>query len=152
MNVIHGVRGNRVCVFVLVLSVTATEHVCLTANEALPFRSLGSEAPAWQTSCALARPHGTFASRRQHALRQQNNAKIAATQRSPAMHATHGASARRRERRTTRHNMTIQSSQYDNMLQQLCRCNCRPPGRANAVGIDVASSGSLICSSEAMRK
>ena len=62
--------------------------------------------------------------RRQHALRQPSDAKIAATQRSPTMHATHVASARRRKRRTTGHSMTIQSSHSDNMLKQLRRCNC----------------------------
>ena len=34
------------------------------------------------------------------------------------------ASARRRERRTARHIMTIKSSHSDNMLKQLCRRNC----------------------------
>ena len=52
---------------------------CPASKDALPFRLLGNKTPAWQTQM----PHH-------------------ATQRSPAMHATHVASARRRKRRTTR--------------------------------------------------
>ena len=104
---------------------------CPVSKEALPFRLLGNKTPAWQTQMphhatqrspdapqctkmldgqrstsmanehALARPHGTLASRRQHALRQRSDVKMA------AMRATHVASARRRKRCRARHNMTV---------------------------------------------
>ena len=73
-----------------ILIACCTNCVDLTGNTCPPritvFRSLGIEE----------NNIGIFASRRQH-------------------ERTHVASARRRERRTTRHSMTIRSSHYDNI-------------------------------------